>query len=118
MSVEGQFHQRAAVVPKLGLGLSVDVYSPDLWDLMRRFQSRYCRPAYLEIFRATTTALRAVRQSFPNMPLAYHGEGLWITQPEFGSRPGFEGELHDVASHLRILSSPWLNHECATKQMT
>src|SRR5689334_15219813 len=100
MAVEQQFQERASAVPALGLVLSVDVYSPDLWDLMGRFQGHGCRPAYLEIFRATATALQAVRQSFPDMPLTYHGEGLWITQPEFGSTPRFEDELHDVSSQL------------------
>jgi len=117
MVVERQFQRRAQRVPRLGLGLSVDVYSPDLWDLIRRFEGRAVRPAYLEIFRATATALQAVRQSFPTLPLTYHGEGLWITQPEFGAGPCWEKELDDVASQLRMLRSPWLNHECATKQM-
>jgi len=51
------------------------------------------------------------------VPLAYHGEGLWITQPDFSSAPFFENELDEVASQLDTLCSPWLNHECATKQM-
>ena len=58
MSVEQQFQRRAEAVPKLGLGLSVDVYSPDLFELMSRFEGLAARPAYLEIFRATTTALQ------------------------------------------------------------
>lgn len=117
MSIDQEFEQRAAAVPKLGLGLSVDVYSPDLWDVMGRFAGRSFGPAYLEIFRAPTTALRSVRESFSEMPLAYHGEGLWITQPEFSSAPLFEDEVREIASQLQVLSSPWLNHECATKQM-
>jgi uncharacterized protein len=117
MSIEGEFQQRAAVVPKLGLGLSVDVYSPDLWDLMARFEGRSLRPAYLEIFRAPANVLHVVRQSFRDVAFAYHGEGLWITEPEFRSAPFFEDELKEIASQLQMLSSPWLNHECATKQM-
>src|SRR4026208_355163 len=117
MSVEQQFQRRAEAVPKLGLGLSVDVYSPDLYELMSRFEGLVSRPAYLEIFRATTTALQAVRQYLPRLPLAYHGEGLWITQPDFSSAPFFENELDEVASQLDTLCSLWLNHECATKQM-
>lgn len=115
MSVEQQFQRRAEAVPKLGLGLSVDVYSPDLYELMSRFEGLVSRPAYLEIFRATTTALQAVRQYLARLPLAYHGEGLWITQPDFSSAPFFENELDEVASQLNTLCSPWLNHECATK---
>ena len=57
MSVERQFERRAAVIPKLGFGLSVDVYSPDLWDLMNRFDGASVRPAYLEIFRAPAAVL-------------------------------------------------------------
>jgi uncharacterized protein (UPF0276 family) len=117
MSVGRQFQRRAAAVPKLGLGLSVDVYSPDLFDLMNRFEGRASRPAYLEIFRATPTALQAVRQHLTAMPLTYHGEGLWITQPDFSAGPLFDEELNEVASHLHLIASPWLNHECATKQM-
>ncbi len=48
---------------------------------------------------------------------AYHGEGLWITQPDFSKPPHLHGDLDDVISQLHILKSPWLNHECATKQM-
>jgi uncharacterized protein (UPF0276 family) len=117
MSVGRQFQLRAAAVPTLGLGLSVDVYSPDLFDLMTRFEGRASTPSYLEIFRATPTALRAVREHLPAMPLAYHGEGLWITQPGFSAGSLVDEELNEVASHLNVLASPWLNHECATKQM-
>ncbi|HET7910096.1 MAG TPA: DUF692 family protein [Nitrospira sp.] len=112
-----QFQRRAEAVPKVGLGLSVDVYSPDLIEVMSRFQRVGLRPAYLEIFRAPAHALRVVSQFTGALPLAYHGEGLWITQPDFASLPFLESELDQVASELRLLSSPWLNHECATKQM-
>jgi uncharacterized protein len=117
MSVIQHFQRRADTVPKLGLGLSVDVYSPDVAELVTRFEGLASQPAYLEIFRASTTALRAVRQYLTGVPLTYHGEGLWITQPDFSSAPSFEDELNEVASELNILCSPWLNHECATKQM-
>ena len=117
MSVQRQFQRRAEAVPRLGVGLSVDVYSPDLWDLMSRFEGQPSRPAYLEIFRAETTALQAVKRSFARMPLAYHGEGLWITQPEFSTSSFLERDLNDVAAQLHLLASPWINHECATKQM-
>jgi uncharacterized protein (UPF0276 family) len=117
MSIREQFQQRAAAVPTLGLGLSVDVYSPDLLDLMSRFDRQASQPAYLEVFSATYTALQAVRQSLSGMPLAYHGEGLWITQPDFSTLPWLEEALAGVASQLNVLASPWLNHECATKQM-
>ena len=116
-SIEQRFRSRVEGIPRLGLGLSVDVYSPDLFELMDRFLSQEHRPAYLEIFRATATALQSVRLHLPAIPLAYHGEGLWITQPDFAAPAFVEKELDDVASQLAILKSPWLNHECATKQM-
>jgi uncharacterized protein (UPF0276 family) len=117
MSIDRQFQRRAGRIPKMGLGLSVDVYSPDLWDLMNRFDDASVRPSYLEIFRAPETVLKAVRQSFTDVPLTYHGEGLWVTQPEFRMTPLIEQELADVASELDALGSSWLNHECAAKQM-
>ena len=118
MSVEQQFRRRAHAVPRLGLGLSVDVYSPDVCELMSRFEDGGPRPAYLEIFHATTTALQRVRRYLAGVPLAYHGEGLWITQPDFSAQPFLEHELTGVMSELNILRSPWLNHECATKQIS
>ena len=116
-AVKRVFQDRVQRIPPLGLGLSVDVYSPDLFELMGRFVGREFQPAYLEIFRATTAALESVRVHLPAIPLAYHGEGLWITQPDFSATSFFEDELDHVASHVALLNSPWLNHECATKQM-
>jgi uncharacterized protein (UPF0276 family) len=116
-SIEQDFRCRAGSIPGLGLGLSVDIYSPDLFQLMRRCAAQGSQPGYLEIFRATNTAIRAVRQHFPAASLAYHGEGLWITQPDFSGTPFVEEEISEVASQLAVLRSPWLNHECATKQM-
>jgi uncharacterized protein len=116
-SVGQAFQCRVANIPRLDLGLSVDVYSPDLFKLMHRFLREEHRPAYLEIFRANQTVLRSVRQHVPAVPLTYHGEGLWVTQPDFPLMPYLEQDLNDVAAQLTILGSPWLNHECATKQM-
>ncbi|HKE62435.1 MAG TPA: DUF692 family protein [Nitrospira sp.] len=116
-SVGQAFQCRVANIPRLDLGLSVDVYSPDLFELMHRFLREEHRPAYLEIFRANQTVLRSVRQHISAVPLTYHGEGLWVTQPDFPLMPYLEQDLDDVAAQLTILGSPWLNHECATKQM-
>ncbi|WP_455245822.1 multinuclear nonheme iron-dependent oxidase, partial [Petrachloros mirabilis] len=116
-SVEHRFMYRLERIPALGLGLSVDVYSPDLFELIRSFEGRTYHPSYLEIFRATPKALQAVRAQDMALPLPYHGEGLWVTQPNFASTSFFEQELDGVAEELAILRSPWLNHECATKQM-
>jgi uncharacterized protein (UPF0276 family) len=117
MSIEQEFHQRLHRIPSLGLGLSVDVYSPDLFDLMAELNGRGLRPGYLEIFKASTGALAAVRRHFPDIALAYHAEGLWVTQPDFATAPLLGDDVADTVEHLRALDSIWLNHECATKQM-
>jgi len=100
-----------------GLGLSVDVYSPNLIELVSCLASQRLSPGYLEIFKATTSALESVRRHLPDIALSYHGEGLWITQPESHDHYIFDEAAADAAAHLNVLQSPWLNHECATKQM-
>ena len=116
-SIKEDFNRRLCAIPKFGLGLSVDVYSPDLFDLMGQLVRRDLRPAYLEIFKASTAALAAVRRHFPKMPLTYHGEGLWVTQPDFPTASSLEADLTEMVRHLCTLESCWINHECATKQM-
>ncbi|MGQ0667302.1 MAG: multinuclear nonheme iron-dependent oxidase [Nitrospiraceae bacterium] len=115
--VEREFLRRLERIPAHGLGLSVDLYSPDLASLRRVLQERQVLPAYLEVFRAVPAALDAVRQQVGDGLLTYHGEGLWLTQPEAADDPLFGKEVREVAEHLRLLQSAWLNHECATKYM-
>ncbi len=117
LPVERDFIRRADAIPGYGLGLSVDVYSPDIFALWRQFEREEHRPGYLEIFRATATAFQTVREHLPAVPMAYHGEGLWVTQPDFSSTAYVGEEIDEVIRQLAILRSPWLNHECATKQM-
>jgi uncharacterized protein len=100
-----------------GLGLSVDVYSPNLIELVNCLATRRLSPGYLEIFKATTSALELVRRYLPDITLSYHGEGLWVTQPESHDHYIFDEMAAEAAAHLNVLQSPWLNHECATKQM-
>ncbi|ODT45158.1 MAG: hypothetical protein ABS70_03820 [Nitrospira sp. SCN 59-13] len=113
--MKSEFTQRAHDLPAHGLGLSVDVYSPDLLELVCALRAAQLEPDYLEIFKATTSALQWVRQQLPDLKLSYHGEGLWSTQPEF-SRSGRQG-VAEACAQLAALRSAWLNHECATKQM-
>ena len=115
--VQGEFLRRLEQIPAHGLGLSVDVYSPDLTSLLRALQERQVPPAYVEVFRAVPAALGAVRRQTGHALLTYHGEGLWLTQPEAADDPLFEAEVREVAGHLQTLQSAWLNHECATKYM-
>ena len=73
--VQQDFRRRLRNIPPLGMGLSVDVYSPNLFELVNRLKEQGFQPGYLEIFKATTTALSTVRQALPDISLAYHGEG-------------------------------------------
>ncbi len=114
-SLEKEFSRRLEQVPAHGMGLSVDVYSPDLTSLLGALHQCQAKPAYLEIFRAAPAALAAVRRQVQSSLLAYHGEGLWLTQPETLDNPSFVQEVCEVAGHLQTLDSAWLNHECATK---
>jgi hypothetical protein len=115
--VQQDFQRRIREIPLRGMGLSVDVYSPDLFELVSKLRERGLQPGYLEVFKATTTALTTVRQAVPGMPLAYHGEGLWITQPDVQASPFFQQDVGEMITQLNSIQSLWLNHECAMKQM-
>ncbi|HMS83652.1 MAG TPA: DUF692 family protein [Nitrospira sp.] len=112
-----EFLCRAGRIPIHGLGLSVDIHSPDLPSLLRSLQARQVPPAYFEVFYTEPAALRVVREQIGQRFLAYHGEGLWITQPEMVGSWADRQELDDAITHLQILQSAWLNHECATKYL-
>ncbi len=110
-----EFIRRLRTIPVHGLGLSVDVHAPGLTSLRRSLQERQVPPAYLEVFRTTPTALASTRKQVGDGLLTYHGEGLWLTQPEMADSTAFELEIAEAAKHLMLLQSAWLNHECATK---
>ncbi len=115
--VQQDFWRRLRNIPPLGMGLSVDVYSPNLFELVNRLKEQGLQPGYLEVFKATTTALSTVRQALPDLSLAYHGEGLWITQPDVQASPFFQTDVDEMVMQLNSIQSVWLNHECAMKQM-
>jgi uncharacterized protein (UPF0276 family) len=115
--VQQDFQRRLRNIPPLGMGLSVDVYSPDLFELVNKLREQGLQPGYLEVFKTTTTALTSVRKAVPDIPLAYHGEGLWITQPDVQESPFFQRDVGEMVEQLNSLQSLWLNHECAMKQM-
>ena len=100
-----------------GLGLSVDIHAPDLASLRRSLQERQVPPAYLEVFRSTPMALASIMKEVGDGLLTYHGEGLWVTQPEMADSTAFALEISETAEQLMILQSAWLNHECATKYL-
>jgi uncharacterized protein (UPF0276 family) len=115
--VQQDFQQRLGTVPPQGIGLSVDVYSPDLFELVNTLREQGLEPSYLEVFKATATALTAVRRAVPEMALAYHGEGLWVTQPDVQESPFFHQDVDEMVTQLNSIRALWLNHECATKQI-
>jgi len=84
---------------------------------VKQLRERGLRPGYLEVFKATTTALTTVRQALSDLSLAYHGEGLWITQPDVQASPFFQQDVREMVTQLNSIQSLWLNHECAMKQM-
>jgi hypothetical protein len=115
--VERNFMNRVEMVPSMGLGLSVDVYTPDLHELVGALRQKGLRIGYLELFKATTRALEGVQRDCAGIPLAFHGEGLWVTQPDFPENPWARAELEETAGQLSMIRSRWMNHECATKQV-
>jgi len=116
-SRDQNFAVRLSRIPAHGLGLSVDVYSPDLVELAQSLDAAGLPYGYLEIFRAPESALVNVRRAFPGVRLAYHGEGLWMTQPDWEAAYPAEEERSTAAAHLAALGASWINHECASKQL-
>lgn len=112
-----EFLRRASRIPFLGLGLSVDVYAPDVFELCQELRNREISMAYLEIFHAAPEALEVVRARFPGIPLAYHAEGLWFTQPDWEIAYASQKRLQATARDLRILHAHWVNQECAVKEI-
>lgn len=116
-AIHEEFLRRAGGIPFLGLGLSVDVYSPDVFDLYEELRIQQIPMAYLEIFHAASDALAMVRDRLPDVPLAHHGEGLWVTQPDWDTAYHSRERLQATAFNLRMLQAHWVNQECAAKEI-
>lgn len=112
-----EFFRRLGTIPPHGLGLSVDIHAPHITSLRRSLQERQVPPAYLEVFRTIPMALASTKKEVGDGLLTYHGEGLWLTQPEMADAMGFGQEIDAAAEQLKIVQSAWLNHECATKYL-
>ncbi len=111
-----EFLARAVRIPVHGIGLSVDAYSPDLLELHQALDRAGTRPDYLEIFKAPTPELTRIRAALPEVPLAYHAEGLWLTEPELQSKYPWTDAIETIARHAEAIGAGWVNHECAAKQ--
>ncbi len=97
-------------------GLSTDLYFPPVAELIAHLEES--PPDYLEIFRGRTVDLRELRgQLPPTLPLTYHGDCLWYTQPSYSTDPDFREEERRACRHMDALRSPWMIHECAQKSM-
>jgi uncharacterized protein (UPF0276 family) len=115
-SLDRKFWNRAKRLPARGIGLSVDVFTPDLLQLHHALEENGTRPDYLEVFKAPTAELARVRAALPDTAFAYHGEGLWLIDPEMRTRYLWEKEVRTIACHAETLGAAWINHECASKQ--
>jgi uncharacterized protein (UPF0276 family) len=115
---ELEFEQRVAEIPYHGIGLSVDLYTPALDELQTALDRNGIRYGYLEIFKAPQRALAELRRKWPGLPMAYHAEGLWVTEPNLLEAYPVEKELDSARAHLETIQAHWLTHECATKQMS
>jgi uncharacterized protein (UPF0276 family) len=116
-AVDQEFLKRITAIPMHGFGLSTDVYCPDVSELLVALGDEGSDVDYVELFKANDSALAAVRRRLPSIALAYHGEGLWVTQPDWCEQYPYRVELETAAAHLRTLRSHWMTHECASKQM-
>ncbi|MHB1605240.1 MAG: multinuclear nonheme iron-dependent oxidase [Leptospirales bacterium] len=103
-------------IPKMGIGLSTDLYFPPIEDLLTALSPGFTVD-YLEIFRGRTEDLRRARTKIvpDSIGLTYHGDTLWYTQSDFPENPAYIQEIRRVKHHLDALGSPWMIHECAHK---
>jgi uncharacterized protein (UPF0276 family) len=111
------FERRVSEIRPHGAGLSVDLYSPDLGELLEALDRHQLSVDYLEIFKGSVRGLQEIRRKRSDLPLVYHAEGLWVTQPDLNDAYPLESELQATASQVAAIGASWLTHECATKQM-
>ena len=110
------FRQRAGRIAVQGIGLSLDAYTPDVLELYARLCQTGLSPEYLEIFKAPVSELARVRKALPHMSFAYHGEGLWLTDPALRDQYKWSDQLGMLVSQARAIDALWVNFECASKQ--
>ncbi len=114
-TVIAEFCHRVEGIPFHGVGLSADAYQPDFVDLMASLRSEGSEPDFAELFRAATPMLASIRRRYPSLRMPYHAEGLWLTRAGWLEGPSVPADLELAVEQVRVLQSPWLNHECASK---
>ncbi len=112
-----EFLRRVSQISHHGLGLSVDVYTPNVFELLDAFNFNSLTCGYLEIFQSPEQVLQALRSHIPQALLECHAEGLWVTQPDWCQTYPVETSINETATHLRALGCSWFNQECASKQI-
>ena len=105
------------------IGISTDLYFPPIDSLYRsisesgELDGTRIIPDYIEIFRGRTVDLKKAREEMipKGIPLTYHGDTLWYTQPTFRIHPATRQEVVRANAHMDALGSGWMIHECAHK---
>ena len=64
MTADEEFQRRSEHIRPHGLGLSVDLYNPDLCELVQALQDQGPAFGYLELFKASEAGLKEVKQRF------------------------------------------------------
>jgi hypothetical protein len=107
-------------LPCLGTGLSTDLYFPPLDDLLNTLAKNALQPDFVEVFRGRTVDLKHAREHIvpPAIPMTYHGDALWYTDPAFEHHPAYRHETCRANRHLDVTGSPWMIHECARKAVS
>lgn len=117
-TAESRFSARASRISPHGVGLSVDLYNPDLYELLDALDGKELACDYLELFKVRGSDLSAARRRIPRrIPIEYHADGLWYCQPEFLDETPWKAQVRLIREQTAILGSAWVTHECATKQM-
>ena len=115
--MESEFTQRANQITPHGLGLSVDVYSPDLMDLVKSFTTRDSNQDTWRSSKLRPPPCNACDDGFRRSSSPTTAKDCGSRSRIFFRAAQGGKALAEACAHIAALESAWLNHECATKQM-